>query len=69
MAHTPNKQDYEKFKKNYKGSIDVDRAYMAAATGNKSYHLRRDLYPGQSVNNLPDTEDSPAPTNPRNRRY
>jgi hypothetical protein len=53
----PNREDYEAFAKNYTGILDPDRAYMAAATGDRRYSMRRDLYPGQSVEDLPSKED------------
>lgn len=49
----PNKKDYREFEKNYKGTLDVDRAYLFWATGNHNYRLRRDIYPG-SINDLPE---------------
>lgn len=52
----PNKKEYRKFAKGYTGILDVDRAYMWAATGNSNYKLRRDIFPGVSVNNLPETD-------------
>jgi hypothetical protein len=53
----PNKEDYDKFRKNYTGLMEVDRAYMWAATGDSRYQYRRDIFPGQSVNNLPSKKD------------
>ena len=53
----PNKEDYREFCKNYTGIMEPDRAYMQAATGDRRYALRRDLFPGQSVNNLPEKAD------------
>lgn len=58
----PTKAGYRKFKEGYKGILESDRAYMWAATGNSKYKLRRDIYPGTSVNDLPENDNSSEPT-------
>jgi hypothetical protein len=53
----PTKEGYRKFLEGYTrqgGLLDSDRAYMLAITGDQNYKLRRDIFPGVSVNDLPE---------------